>query len=90
MPCRLKKEKKTAFDFRVLGGSGPLVVVFIEECFHVGEVESIIAPLANAVGFKRPELAPESYRVRVDVQQMSDLIYGEHLLWRPVILGIIF
>ena len=49
--------------------------VFIEESFHVIKIESVVTAFADAIGFEGPNLTPESYRIRMDVKQMSHLAY---------------
>jgi hypothetical protein len=53
--------------------------VFRKERLYIMEIEPVIAAFTDAVRLKRPCLAPESYRVGMNVQQVGYLVYREHL-----------
>jgi hypothetical protein len=53
--------------------------VFIEERFYIIKDEPVIAPFADTIRLERPELAPESNRIGMHMQEMGDLIDGQHL-----------
>lgn len=70
---------KNEVVFQVFGRSVRTSGIFIQERFYVIKIEPVIAPLADAIGLERPELTPESNRIRMDMQYMGDLVYGQHL-----------
>lgn len=70
---------------RHLGGG-----VFEQEGLNVIEIEPVVTAFAYPVGFNGPGLAPESNRVRMDVEQVGHFIDGQHWPGGDSIFTVVF
>jgi hypothetical protein len=53
--------------------------ILIQERLDIIEVESVVAAVTDTIGFQRTALAPESDRIGMNMQQVGNLGYGQHL-----------